>query len=130
MRLRMIVIALQLLGNLVKGLHSLPAANCCLEMVSFSLGSATGNPSINKLLISYPALLPASHHTFSYKKLVIRLSKQTLKSNHSTQNQNKCKLMNRVMVKIVRHANNLPFLTSPPVQSRQLYSIFYQHPHP
>ena len=66
----MIVIALQLLENFVKGLHSLPTANCCLEMVSFSLGSVIGNPFTNKLLISYPALLPASHHTFSYKKLV------------------------------------------------------------
>ena len=71
----MIVIALQLLENFVKALHSLPTAGCCLEMVSFSLGSVTGNPSTNKLLISY--------HTFSYKKLVTRLSKQTLKSNHS-----------------------------------------------
>ena len=47
--------------------------NCCLEMVSFSLDSVTGNPSSNKLLFSYPALLPASHHTFSYKKLVTQL---------------------------------------------------------
>ena len=61
----MIVIALQPLENFGKGLHSLATANCCLEIVSFSLGSVTGNTSTNELLISYPALLPASYDKFS-----------------------------------------------------------------